>query len=179
MSDWMAGRDERPRTGAYGYLRRDVEPRSFGDGRGGDRGWAREPAQGYSYGRPDNRRFDNRDEDYRIPRNETDRLIASDKVEGTRVFSRQGERLGEVENFMVEKRSGRVEYAVLSFGGTLGVGDRHYPVPWGMLRYDEGLDGYVVDLSPRDLERAPSHRAGSSTRYDRDYEADVRDYYGW
>ena len=79
---------------------------------------------------------------------------------------------------MVDKRSGRVEYAVLSFGGALGMGDRHYPLPWGMLTYDEECGGYVVDLAPRDLERAPSHRAGQ-TSIDRSYESDIHGYYGW
>jgi sporulation protein YlmC with PRC-barrel domain len=184
MSDWTAGRDDRERLSAFGRgrYRREDEPRSFGgeerDTRR-ERGWAREPSEGYRMGRRDNRRFGNRDEDYRLPRDETDRLIASDKVEGTRVYSRYGERLGTIENFMVDKRSGTVEYAVMSFGGALGVGDRHYPIPWRMLTYDEGEGGYVVDLTPRDLERAPSHRAGASPRYDREYSADIHDYYGW
>jgi hypothetical protein len=59
----------------------------------------------------------------------TDRLIASDKVEGTAVYNRQGERLGEVYNFMVDKRSGRVAYAVMSFGGFLGMGQSYHPLP--------------------------------------------------
>jgi len=185
MSDWMSTRDERQRMGAGGPdgRRREGEQRSFdrddSEMMRGGRGWAREPAEGYQFGRRDNRRFDNRDEDYRVPRNETERLIASDKVEGTRVYSREGERLGTVENFMVEKRSGRVEYAVLSFGGALGVGDRHYPIPWPMLTFDEQRGGYVVDLSRRDLERAPSHRAGKTPQYDRDYEGEIHSYYGW
>jgi hypothetical protein len=185
MSEWTSGRDDRERLSALsgqGRHRRGDEPRSWRsepDMRRGERGWAREPAEGYRFGRRDNRRFDNRDEEYRVPRDETDRLIASDKVEGTRVFSRYGERLGTIENFMVDKRSGNVEYAVMSFGGMLGMGDRHYPIPWNMLTYDENLGGYEVDLTPRDLERAPSHRAGVSPRYDRGYSADIHDYYGW
>ena len=64
---------------------------------------------------------------------ETDRLIASDKVEGTAVYNRQGERLGSIHNFMVDKRLGHVECAILSFGGFLGIGDSYYPLP-GRLR---------------------------------------------
>ena len=67
---------------------------------------------------------------------ETDRLIASNKVEGTAVYNRQGERLGSIYNFMVDKRSGQVEYAVLSFGGFLGIGEDYYPLPWKALTYD-------------------------------------------
>lgn len=185
MSDWTAGRDYRERLSGFsepGARRREEESRSFGrderDPRRG-RGWAGEPSGGYRFGRRDNRRFDNRDEEYRVPRDETDRLIASDKVEGARVFSHYGERLGTIENFMVDKRSGCVEYAVLSFGGAFGMGDRHYPLPWNMLTYDEQLDGYVVDLMPRDLEQAPSHRAEASPNFDRTYRADIHDYYGW
>jgi sporulation protein YlmC with PRC-barrel domain len=77
---------------------------------------------------------------------ETNRLIASDKVEGTAVYNRQGEKLGTIRNFMVEKRSGKVEYAVLSFGGILGMGDSYHPLPWNVLTYDTTQGGYVVDL---------------------------------
>jgi hypothetical protein len=59
----------------------------------------------------------------------TDRLIASNKVEGTAVYDRKGERLGSVYNFMVDKRSGQVAYAVMSFGGFLGVGGSYHPLP--------------------------------------------------
>ena len=179
MADWNAWSDARRRMGgerSYGRDERFDEPRSF---RGGERGWAHEPREGYRFGRRDNQRFDNRDEEQRVPRNETDRLIASDKVEGTRVYSRDGDRLGTVENFMVDKRSGRVEYAVLSFGGAMGVGDRHYPLPWQMLTYDEQLGGYVVELTARDLQQAPSHRADEQPRFDRGYGSDVRSYYGY
>jgi len=118
------------------------------------------------------------DEHRRTPRDETEQLIASDKVEGTRVFSRDGRALGRIENFMVDKRRGHVEYAVLSFGGLLGVGHRHYPLPWNQLTYDERLGGYRVDITERDLERAPSHRAGSIPAYDAGYGRDIWLYYG-
>jgi hypothetical protein len=111
-------------------------------------------------------------------RGDDSRLIASDRVEGTPVYDRDGERLGTIENFMVGKRSGRVEYAVLSFGGFLGIGERHYPLPWDELDYDEDEGGYVVDITEDDLDRAPSHRAGSDMNYERGYGHDVRHYYG-
>src|SRR3546814_13916098 len=69
---------------------------------------------------------------------ETNRLIASNKVEGTAVYNRQGERLGSVYNFMVNKREGTVEYAVMSFGGFLGIGESYHPLPWKVLTYDTG-----------------------------------------
>ena len=83
---------------------------------------------------------------------ETNRLIASDKVEGTAVYNTQGERLGSVYNFMVDKGSGQVEYAVMSFGGFLGIGDSYHPLPWKSLTYDTNLGGYVVDLDKNRLQ---------------------------
>jgi sporulation protein YlmC with PRC-barrel domain len=61
--------------------------------------------------------------------NETRDLIASDKVEGTSVYDRNGTKLGSVCNLMVDKRSGQVAYAVLSFGGFLGMGTSYHPLP--------------------------------------------------
>ena len=89
---------------------------------------------------------------------ETDRLIASNKVEGTAVYNRNGDRLGTVHNFMVDKRSGQAEYAVMSFGGFLGIGESYHPLPWKILTYDTGQGGYVVDLDQSLLEKAPSYR---------------------
>jgi len=160
----------------------------WGDRRGPDwdRDWEgrREERSAYGRARPEERSFGGGehdrygDEHRRTPRDETERLIASDKVEGTRVFGRDGRDLGRIENFMVDKRRGRVEYAVLSFGGFMGLGHRHYPLPWNQLDYDERLGGYRVDITERDLERAPSHRAGSTPAYDAGYGRDIYSYYG-
>ncbi|MEO6717336.1 MAG: PRC-barrel domain-containing protein [Novosphingobium sp.] len=109
---------------------------------------------------------------------ETDRLIASNKVEGTAVYNRQGDRLGTVYNFMVDKRSGRVEYAVMSFGGFLGMGERYHPLPWKLLTYDTDRGGYVVDLDKSKLEGAPSYPKGAEPSYDRNYGEQIFGYYG-
>jgi hypothetical protein len=113
-----------------------------------------------------------------VATDETGELIASNKVEGTAVYNRQGEKLGSVYNFMVNKRSGQVEYAVMSFGGFLGIGESYHPLPWGALTYDTGQGGYVVDLDKSRLEGAPSYRAGEEPTYDRAYGQRVYDYYG-
>ena len=113
-----------------------------------------------------------------IATDETSELIASNKVEGTKVYNRQGEHLGEVYNFMVNKRSGQVEYAVMSFGGFLGMGESYHPLPWKVLTYDTRQGGYVVDLDKRKLEGAPSYRAGEEPTYDRAYGERVYGYYG-
>ena len=97
------------------------------------------------------------DMDKDVARDETATLIASDKVEGTPVFGMNRERIGSIENFMVDKLSGHVAYAVLSFGGFLGLGSDHYPLPWSTLKYDEGLGGYVVNVSREQLDRAPKY----------------------
>ena len=110
---------------------------------------------------------------------ETERLIASDKVEGTAVYNGGGERLGTVRNFMVDKRSGQVAYAVMSFGGFLGIGESYHPLPWKVLTYDTRLGGYVVELSRQQLEAAPSYSGSEAPDWtDRTYGQRVDNYYG-
>ena len=105
-------------------------------------------------------------------------LIASDRVEGTIVYNREGERLGHISRFMVDKRSGQVRYAVLSFGGFLGMGQDDYPLPWSMLSYDTDKGGYVIDLARDVLEQAPRHPVGEAPDYDGIYGRSVFNYYG-
>ena len=104
----------------------------------------------WDFGRPD-RRYSLKDTRRRLPREETERLIASDKVEGSPVFDMHGRRVGEVHNFMVDKRTGQVEYAVVRVRGGLFSGEAYRPVAWRDLDYDERLDGYQVDVGRRDL----------------------------
>ena len=111
-------------------------------------------------------------------RDEAHDLIASDRVEGTAVYNRAGEKLGTISKFMVGKRSGRVEYAVMSFGGLFGMGAREYPLPWNALDYQPDKGGYVVDLDKDKLKDAPSFERGSDPTYDRDYGQRVYTYYG-
>ena len=95
-------------------------------------------------------------DDYRtgIPRDETERLIASNKVEGTPVYDRNGDRLGSIHNFMVDKFRGKVVYAVLKHGsGFLGLDDRYYPLDWNQLAFDPRLGGYRIDMVEEDLQR--------------------------
>ena len=113
-----------------------------------------------------------------ITRDETRDLISSDKVEGTAVYNRKGEKLGTISNFMVGKRNGQVEYAVLSFGGLFGMGERNYPLPWDVLTYDPDQGGYVVDLDKDRLKEAPSYERGSDPTYDRTFGEQVYGYYG-
>ena len=110
---------------------------------------------------------------------ETSRLIASDKVEGTAVFNRKSERLGTVQNFMVDKYTGHVAYAVMSFGGFLGIGESYHPLPWRALDYDPARAGYVIDLDRAKLEAAPSYKASDEPNWaDKAYGARVDEFYG-
>jgi hypothetical protein len=109
---------------------------------------------------------------------ETSQLIASDKVEGTAVYNHSGERLGSVYNFMVNKRSGQVAYAVLSFGGFLGMGSSYHPLPWNELTYDTSLGGYVVNRTKEQLEGAPAYSASELHSWDDPvYSGRIDDYY--
>ena len=109
---------------------------------------------------------------------ETPRLIASDKVEGTPVYDGTGRHLGTVRNFMVDKVTGQVAYAVLSFGGFLGFGETCHPLPWKSLNYSVELGGYVVDIDPGVLSGAPSHGPGEDSFADPNYGKRLDDYYG-
>ena len=82
-------------------------------------------------------------------------LIMSSRVTGTPVFSRDGERIGEVHDLSVHKTSGQVAYGILSFGGFLGVGERYHPVPWSMLDYDPEKGGFVIPLEKEAVRDAP------------------------
>jgi sporulation protein YlmC with PRC-barrel domain len=111
--------------------------------------------------------------------NPTGRLIGADQVQGSTVYDTAGQRLGSVEDVMLDKVSGRVAYAVLSFGGFLGIGDRYYPLPWEKLRYDTGLSGYVVDIDRTMLEGAPSYADDEPASWsDRAWGDRVSNYYG-
>jgi len=144
-----------------------------------DQNWRDRDNRERSRGRSgDDERFGNRDSERDVPINETKQLIASNKVEGTPVYSRGGDRLGSIYNMMIDKRSGEVKYAVMTSGGFLGMGADYKPVPWKMLRYDEQEDGYVVNMTEDDFNRAPSFRRGEEPNFDRNYDMYVYRWYG-
>lgn len=93
---------------------------------------------------------------------ETATLIGSDKVEGTAVYGADDQKIGSIERVMIEKTSGSVSYAVLSFGGFLGIGNDYYPLPWHHLRYDKYLGGYRIDVTADQLNAAPKYEAESN-----------------
>lgn len=113
-----------------------------------------------------------------LPIEETSRLIASNKVEGTAVYGRDGHRLGNIYNFMVDKLSGKVEYAVMGYGGMLGMGTRYYPLPWEILTYHTREGGYRIEMTERDLRDAPSFDRDTEPQFNRSYDEHVSRWYG-
>src|SRR5215470_8633482 len=109
---------------------------------------------------------------------ETASLIGSDKVEGTAVYGADQKKIGKLERVMLDKMSGKVAYAVLSFGGFLGMGEDYYPVPWSMLTYDTGLGGYQTSLTKEQLEKAPKFTQSTGWNWTRENDQRVHDYYG-
>src|SRR5580700_2724306 len=114
-----------------------------------------------------------------VATDETDRLISTDKVVGTAVYNRQGEHLGSVYNLMIDKHSGQVAYAVMSFGGFLGMGESYHPLPWRVLNYDTRQGGFVIDLDRSRLQKAPSYMASNVPNWsDRTYGSRIDEFYG-
>ena len=106
-------------------------------------------------------------------------LIASDRVEGTAVKRSNGDKIGRIERLMLDKLSGKVAYAILSFGGFLGMGDKHLPIPWTKLTYNRDFEAYQLDLSDDVLKKAPSYNADKEFDWgDRSQEIEVHNYYG-
>jgi hypothetical protein len=116
------------------------------------------------------------DHDTILAADETYDLISSEKVDGTAVYSRDGEKLGSIHHFMVGKRDGRVRFAVLNFGG-LFEADRYHPLPWNALTYNTELDGYEIGLTKEQLKDSPSFERGGEPTYDAEYGREIDDYY--
>jgi hypothetical protein len=110
-------------------------------------------------------------------RETTHSLIGSDEVDGTAVYGSDQEKIGSIERVMIDKISGKVAYAVLSFGGFLGMGEDYYPVPWSNLKYDTNLGGYRVNLTKDQLEKAPRYSESEGWNWSRENDRRVYDYY--
>jgi hypothetical protein len=110
-------------------------------------------------------------------RRETATLIGSDKVDGTAVYGADQEKIGSIQRVMIDKISGKVAYAVMSFGGFLGMGDDYYPVPWSTLKYDTNLEGYRVNLTNDQLKNAPKYSSSTDWNWSRDNDRRVYEYY--
>ena len=106
-------------------------------------------------------------------------LIESDRVEGTAVYDPQGNHLGSIKRLMIEKISGKVAYAVMSFGGFMGIGQDYYPLPWSLLTYNPRLEGYEINISEQQLKGAPKFSKHETWDWsDQARGKQVYDYYG-
>jgi sporulation protein YlmC with PRC-barrel domain len=95
----------------------------------------------------------------------TSAILAS-KVKGTAVYSETGDKIGTIEDIVLDKQSNQIMFAALGFGGFLGAGEKYYPVPWSLLDYNEDKDGYVMPLSKDRLKNAPAYDLEDLTRHD-------------
>ena len=102
-------------------------------------------------------------------------MVSSSDVNGTEVYGRDGSHIGSIDHLMIDKQSGKVAYAVMGFGGFLGLGEEHHPVPWGKLHYDTNQNGFVTDITEQEVKGAPSR---SENWYsDRDWEKRAHQHY--
>ncbi len=83
------------------------------------------------------------------------RMLSSSSIEGTDVKNAKGESLGEIKDLMINTSKGNIEYAVLSFGGFLGMGDKYFAVPWEAFSVDRSDEEMVLDVTKESLENAP------------------------
>ena len=108
------------------------------------------------------------------------KLIAASKVSGTTVYDVAGEKVGSIHDVMINKATGRTEYAIMSFGGFLGIGDSYHPLPWASLSYDQARGGYVVNIDRSRLEGAPAYSGTDKDMWaDPNYATLVNSYYGF
>src|SRR5690606_40818265 len=104
------------------------------------------------------------------------RFISSNDVQGTDVYGPGEDKVGAIDHLMIDKLSGKVSYAVMSFGGFLGLGHSHYPVPWAVLKYDPAVGGYRTGITEQQLRDAPEF--SDDTWGDRNWETRTHQHYG-
>lgn len=92
--------------------------------------------------------------------------IRANKVIGTDVKNRSGEKIGKVEDVVLDKLSNNILFAVVGFGGFLGMAEKYHPIPWSSLDYDEGEQSYIVAFTKEQLQAAPSDSLDALTRKD-------------
>jgi sporulation protein YlmC with PRC-barrel domain len=105
------------------------------------------------------------------------RAITASKVIGTSVYNTTGEKIGSVEDVVLDKMSNEIMFAVVSFGGFLGIGKKFHPLPWARLDYQPQEDGYVVGLSKEALEAAPAYDMADLIRDDGQVQRATTAYY--
>jgi sporulation protein YlmC with PRC-barrel domain len=106
-------------------------------------------------------------------------VIRAKKVIGTNVKNSAGQKIGTVEDIVLDKLSNNIVYAVVGFGGFLGMNEKYHPVPWSALDYVESEDSYVVPFTKEQLQAAPADSLEQLTKADGvgSYRDRVSDYY--
>jgi hypothetical protein len=117
------------------------------------------------------------DFELRLETDENVRLISSKKVEGTPVVGKNGESLGTIQSFMVDKYTGRVAYAGMSFGGTMGLSSSLFPLPWPVLEYDVEKDGYALDITKEQMADAPRFEPNNEPEFSPEYRKSLITFY--
>lgn len=90
------------------------------------------------------------------PSGHTSAILAS-KVKGTAVYDTAGDKVGHVEDVVLDKLSNGIMFAAVGFGGVMGMGEKYAPVPWSVLDYSEDKNGYVVPMTKEELQKAPAY----------------------
>jgi sporulation protein YlmC with PRC-barrel domain len=109
---------------------------------------------------------------------ETRRTLSASSLSGDKVVDTRGEKIGKIEDIMIDVVDGKVAYAVLSFGGFLGLGDKLFALPWSALEVDEVNKNIVVDVSKEFLENAPGFDKDNWPDFSADeYRQSVDTYY--
>ena len=104
--------------------------------------------------------------------------ISSSKVEGTNVYSPNGDKLGSIDDLVIDKKSGQVRTQRWSSAASWAWAPTATPLPWDQLKYDTTKDGYVVNVDKTQLERAPRYTVDEAPTYNDEYGRKVYDYYG-
>lgn len=106
-------------------------------------------------------------------------VMGADTLIGDKVSNTKGENLGKIEEIMVDMASGRVAYAVLSFGGVMGIGDKLFAIPWKALRLDTANKQFVLDVPKDRLKSAPGFDKSAWPKMaDQRWANEVHTFYG-
>ena len=103
-------------------------------------------------------------------------FVSSSDVNGTDVYGRDGEKVGTIDHLVIDKQSGKIAYAVMAFGGFLGMGVDHHSIPWSALHFNVDLGGFSTKITQEQLEGAP--KRPEDWYANRKWEQSTHDYYG-
>lgn len=92
--------------------------------------------------------------------------IRASKVKGTNVYNTAGDKIGHIEDVILDKQSDQIMFAAVGFGGLLGMGEKYAPIPWSVLDYNEDKGGYVVPVSEDQIKAAPAYSLADLTQAD-------------